>query len=259
MPITHQFITKKLIVGFLKFLDDVLKLEKLQWDSTTQEYATRKILDVPIQFGIHDKYHSIVNSSSARKTFPPEESQAPVEMQRIVPRCGVTLTGIVFDTSRHINKNNKVRISDVEYVIAPVPYNLEVEVSILTKSLDDSVQLMETLIPYFSPTLSLDLAIFGDPESIPIGLNTLNFDWPTELSEMDERLFTTSYYFTIRGNYYLQKKTGTRIQTVEVNYKDVVNTLWEKYTVTAKQPLPPNYSDLPKEEIQVTSILENKL
>jgi len=250
LAITHQFITKKLIVGFLKFLDDNLKLEKLSFDSVNHTYATRKLLNVPIQFGIHDKLQSINTSSSARKAEAP---QAPVELGRIVPRCGVSLTGIVFDTSRHLNKTNHLPLPNGQFSIAPVPYNLEVEVSILTKSLDDTLQLMETIIPFFSPTLSLDLSIFGDAESIPIGLNTVNFDWPTELSETDERIFTTSYYFTIRANYYLQKKTGKRIETIEVNFKDVIDQLWEKYTITAKHPLPSDYPDTPKEKIPVAT------
>ena len=258
LAITHQFITKKIIVGFLKFLDDHIRLEKLSWDTDAQTYATRKVLQVPIQFGVHDKYYTIVNSSSARKTFPPEDSQAPVEMQRIVPRIGVSLTGILYDTDRHMNKLNRIEAGN-DYTIAPVPYNLEMEVSIITKSLDDTLQLMETLIPYFSPTLSLDLNLFGESESVPIGLNTISFDWPTELTETDERFFTTSYYFTIRANYHLQKKTGKRIETVEVNCKDYTNTLWEKYTATAKTPLPSDYPDTPKEDIPVIENIINNL
>ena len=231
MSLTHKFITKKIIVGFLEFLNQNLLLEKLSWDSTNNEYVTRKLIQVPIQFGIHDKYFSIVNSSSARKTFPPENSHAPLDLGRIYPRCGVSLTGLVFDSARKINKTNKLEFVNGQYSIAPVPYNMEIEVGIATRSLDDSFQLLEIITPFFTPSLSLDMILFEDSESIPITLNSIALDFPTELSENEERVFIVNYYFTIRANYYLQKKTGNRVENITVNFRDDTDKLWEHWRV----------------------------
>lgn len=247
----HQFITRKCLVSLMDFLSDIY-IEKYGWDDTEQAFIPRKYVKVPIMYCARDKFLQIYESQSARKMMPPEDSDAPVEMQWILPRISVNLQGIVYDTERHINKTHQIRTGPErsDTVFAPVPYNLEVEVSTITKTLDDSFQIMEQIIPYFSPGKSLDLKLYGDMiESVPITLNTLSFDFPQEVSEDDERLYIVSYYFTIRANYYLQKKISKIIKNVNVNidhdlsrgihfHIDKTQTLFEQYVLNASKPNP---------------------
>lgn len=251
----HNNTTRKLLVSIMDFLSRI-EIEKYKWEST---FSHRRNYKVPVCYISREKALQIYSSSSARKTMPPEASDAPVEMQWILPRIAVNLTGIVYDTDRHVNKINKVPTGVSESVNAPVPYNLEIEVTSISKTADDAFQIMEQIVPYFTPGLSLDVKIYNDmPESIPFVLNNVNFDFPTEVDEISERLYTVNYYFTLRANYYLQKKAQVgRIETLNVNVNGLDangnfisqidgihfhiqedETIFEQYKLNAYDPYP---------------------
>lgn len=214
----HQHITRKLITAFLAQFNDIT-VEKYAWDETTQDYIPRSIYQIPIHFASGDKMWLINQSTSARKTFPPENALAPVEMHMTVPRIGVSLSGLVYDTDRHNNKNNRVTVNGgANSIYMPVPYNVELEMTSITKSIDDSFQIMEQILPYFSPAISLDINTYLDiVESIPVTLNSMTLDFPTDVAETDDRLFQVSYFFTMRANYYMQKKDRKVIEHAIAN------------------------------------------
>ena len=198
---SNNKITRKLLVALMEWLS-----------KTTVSRPDGRVLSVPIQYCSHQKFLQIMKSASARKNMDLEANTSPVEQQWILPRISVNLTGIVFDTTRHINKTNQIQSGTGEMVYAPVPYNLEIEVSAVSKTMDDAFQIMETIIPYFGPGMSLDVKLYQtNSESITLTLNNLSFDFPSEVDEFSERLFTISYYFTIRANYYRQPRTLSRI------------------------------------------------
>lgn len=212
----HQHISRKLLTAFMDFLNGIY-IEKYSWDETLQDFVPRARYKVPVQFSGREKLMQINESSSARKVLPIENSLAPVEMQLIVPRIAVNLTGVVFDSDRHTNKMNEIRLQ-VGKIYAPVPYNLELEVSTITKTMDDSFQILEQIVPFFASTMSLDVNTYLDiVESIPVALTSVTFDFPQELAETDDRLFEMSFFFSIRANYYLQRKSSTLIRHATAN------------------------------------------
>lgn len=258
----HQHITRKCLVSLMELLSDIY-IEKYQWDDINSLYIPRKYIKVPIQYCSHQKFLQILQSSSARKTMPPEDSIAPVELQWILPRISVNLQGIVYDTERHYNKTEKIKMPDGNYVFAPVPYNLEVEISSIAKTVDDSFQIMEQILPMFSPGKSLDVKLYNEmSESIPIILNTVSFDFPQEVNQSEERLYSISYYFSIRSNYYMQKKSSTLITDINVNPNqmgiriniDTTDTLFESYINNSLNPNPYglNYNELSNIELHKT-------
>lgn len=65
-------------------------------------------------------------------------------------------------------------------MFAPVPYEITVELNIITTNTTDALQVIEQIIPYFTPTLtvSANLSTFGStaaPTNIPITLNSIDF------------------------------------------------------------------------------------
>jgi hypothetical protein len=219
------------------------------------DFTQRRLQTVPVSYIQTDKWLQIYKSSSARKQMDLEANIAPIEMQWIIPRLSVNLINVLFDTDRHLNKNQQIRLAPKENgktsaVYAPVPYNLEIEVSSITKNLDDSFQIMEQILPFFSPGMSIDVNLVDEntPESIPIVLNTVNFTFPEEIAENEERLFIVTYGFTMRGNYYFQNKNSSRIEsssiTLSINPTSVVLdptlTLFSQYVQNALTPLTPN-------------------
>jgi hypothetical protein len=61
----------------------------------------------------------------------------------------------------------------------PVPYNMDFELSIFTKSNDDMLQIVEQILPYFQPhfTLTVDLVDqIGEKRDVPVILNSISMD-----------------------------------------------------------------------------------
>jgi hypothetical protein len=209
----HPNITRRLLTAFMEFFTYV-ELERY-----SSSFTQRKLQKVPIQYCATDKWFQIYNSSSARKQMNMDNNIAPVEMQWVLPRLSVNLMNIVYDTERHLNKGIKLPSANDtagqrSTVYAPVPYNLEIELSAIAKNIDDIFQIMEQIIPYFSPTMSIDVKITDDiTDSVAVGLNSVSFDFPQEVNESEERLFIVTYGFTMRGNYYFDKQTGKIITT----------------------------------------------
>jgi hypothetical protein len=218
----HQHITRTLLTAFMDFLNDI-KIEKYRWDTTLNAFVPRKQYKVPVMYTSHEKFLQIYKSSSARKTMPPEASNAPVEIQWILPRISVHLMGIAFDNERHYNKTNVLSEyaspNHASFLYAPVPYNLDIEVSHISKSMDDAFQIMEQILPYFTPSMSIDVRLFPSTpaESITIVLNSTSFDFPQEVAEADERLYSIIYQFSLRANYYNQSSLAKIITDVLMN------------------------------------------
>ena len=204
---------------------NTVAIEKYKVDPDTGEYVPRARYLVPVQYATRDKTFDINTSNSARKTMPPEDSLAPVEMQLIVPRIAVNLTGIVYDSDRHQNKLNQLKLqrtmTQTKAIYMPTPYNLEIELTAVTKTMDDANQILEQIVPFFGPSISLDINTFQDiTESIPVVLTSVTFDFPTELPEDEDRLYQISFFFSIRANYYRQTYDATIIQHVTANVID---------------------------------------
>lgn len=218
-PVVHENTTRNVIVSLMDFFT---RFQIERYGSVVQgvngAYISRKILRVPIQWAARDKWLEIYRSSSARKAMDPNiREKNPVEMQWILPRISFNLAGVVYDSTRRLIKtqtmqtNRDTAIGSINNTFTPGAYNLELEVAVISKTIDDQLQLMEQILPYFSPTLNLDIKLFGDrpAESVPFVLTSVTQDIPTDLQENDERFFTFTYSFTVKINYYVQPPITT--------------------------------------------------
>jgi hypothetical protein len=206
-------ITKNVIVSFMDFFSRI-RVERLGTAvvSGSETLIPRKYIQVPIQWATRDKWFEIYTSSSARKAMDPAiRDQNPVEMQWILPRISANLSGIIYDQGRRQIKTQQVREDLLagyanSKLFTPAPYNLDFDIVVISKFLDDQFQVMEQILPFFSPGLSLDLKLMPTkaPDSVEVYLNSVMPDLPTDLAEADERFFTFTYQFTARINYYME-------------------------------------------------------
>jgi hypothetical protein len=80
----------------------------------------------------------------------------------------------------------------------PVPYNIGFELNILTKLNDDSLQIIEQILPYFQPafTLTIDLVdSIGEKRDIPLNLDDVSFrdDYEGDFSERRALIYTLKF------------------------------------------------------------------
>lgn len=138
-------------------------------------------------------------------------------------------------------------VDTLKQVFTPVPYNLDVSLYILTKSQEDNLQILEQILPVFTPeyTVSInampDLALMND---IPIVLNSVSMQDEYDGDFQTRRFVTTTLTFTLKVNLYGGVGTGNVIlKTIEkfAAVTDVNDTHGAKevFTSTGTTPLAP--------------------
>jgi hypothetical protein len=88
-----------------------------------------------------------------------------------------------YDSSRKLNTINKVvkEASDGEsrsFVYSPVPYNLTFSLYIGAKNTDDALNIVEQIIPYFTPHFTISIYELDSPQvsrDVPFTLQSTDF------------------------------------------------------------------------------------
>lgn len=60
----------------------------------------------------------------------------------------------------------------------PIPYNMEIELSIISKSQDDGLQILEQILPYFHPSINVSVEMIDETheeKDICVILNNINY------------------------------------------------------------------------------------
>lgn len=248
--LTANNTTRKLLVAFMDFFTG-MTVEKYTYDGSDSIYTNRKFIEVPVQYAPGDKWIQMVNSGFKRTMDPKDQNR--LELEWVLPRISVNLTGITYDSIRHQNKMNRVRGDrDGQAVynkFMPVPYNLDIDVTLISRTLDVQFQIIEQIIPHFAASKSFDVKTnpLFDAESVPFILQSVSPNFQEEYTEDEIRLYDTTLTFMVKANYYKPSPAdvGHRITTVITDFHiDPTAATFEKYVQAAKLTDPVGeYSD----------------
>lgn len=129
----------------------------------------------------------------------------------VLPRIYFEMTNISYDASRKVspvqkfknivnNDGNEVR---VQYV--PVPYNIDFELGLLSKSQDDALQIIEQILPYFQPNFNVTINFIpemDEKKDVAIILNSINYEDDWEDSFMQRRSIVWTLNFSAKTYIY---------------------------------------------------------
>lgn len=258
MSFFYNILTRKYLISFLDLFNDI-KVARYDENGNIE-----KLIPVPIQFVNQDKFRSII-SSLYKQDFIEEleyNLEDIVEVQTILPRLSFSITNLTYDSQRHLNKVNKLELkksiidSETErirksYIFSPVPYNIDVELNIFTNNIDDIFQIIEQILPYFSPFRCVDVVIFRDENNEPIfideisiNIQNVNLNINDELSNEEERFFEATISFLLKVNYYLPHKEEEVITKIEPFFFPIKNieniqeyNQFSKYVLEAKNTI----------------------
>ena len=180
----HEII-KKTIVSFGTLFNQMYIQHK---DADGGTYSEIK---VPISYGPSQKF-------LARIEQQPDLNK-PVQIT--LPRMSFEMNSIQYDPSRKSGVTQTFKASDgnnLKKVYLPVPYNIGFELNILSKLNDDSLQIIEQILPYFQPsfTLTVDLVnSIGEKRDIPVILENISFqdDYEGDFSTRRALIYTLQF------------------------------------------------------------------
>ena len=121
-----------------------------------------------------------------------------------LPRMSFEFTGLTYDSSRKVTSTQKIAVKDpdtqkkVNKVFTPVPYNMQFELSIMSKLNDDALQIVEQILPFFQPAFNLSVELIDqikEKRDIPIILEniTMQDDYEGDYSTRRVLLYTLRF------------------------------------------------------------------
>jgi len=185
-------------------------------------------LKVPLAYGPTQKF-------LARLTQSPDLNKA---VAMTLPRMSFEFTGLTYDSSRKVTTTQTFTSksatdgSITKKAYMPVPYNMQFELSIMSKLNDDALQIIEQILPYFQPSYNLTVELvdeIDEKRDIPIVLEnvTMQDDYEGDFSTRRVLLYTLR--FTAKTFLFGPVTTATKdiIKTAKVSFisgTDLTNT-----------------------------------
>ena len=235
----HEII-RKTVISFGTLFNDVHVRHQ---DASGKDISEMK---VPVSYGPRQKF-------LARIQQQPDLNKAT---QISLPRMSFEVNNITYDPSRKTGVTQTFKVKDgkqVKKVFMPVPYNLGFELNILTKLQDDSLQILEQVLPFFQPgfTLTIDLVnSIGEKRDVPMVLDSINFTDDYEGNFETRRALIYTLNFTAKTFMFgpVADSTDGLIRKVQLDYYTDTNTRTAsremRYTVAAKAKKDYNEDDV---------------
>ena len=247
----HQIFRKSIIAFGTIFNNLVIKRKKPGVDRPTGEDSL-EAFKVPIQYGPYQKYLALIEAEPN-----PQRTQTQISM----PRISFEIKGLNYDGSRKLvptqfaktvptegdKQNQPVQYS--QYL--PVPYNLEVELNILSKNQDDGLQILEQILPNFHPALNVSIEVIDvthEERDIAIVLNGIGYtdDYVGDYTKRRTLIWTLN--FTVKTYLFGPVDAQKDIRKITLDYRtDLKKRNTElRYTAEAQSTLTP---PVPRAEI----------
>lgn len=193
---------------------------------------------------------------SARSKFLDKRMQQPdvdsTAFDYINPAIGFEMTGLNFAPERHLNPLQRIEDryladgGDKLMSYNRVPYDLSFSVSVAAKRFEDSLRIIEQVLPYFAPEITLtlnDREDFALQTNVTIVLNSVavnvSYEGPFDQGReiiWDLQLTAKSYYYTP-----VQSRERIKESIIEMHELDF-DRMFERY-VAEVVPREANASD----------------
>lgn len=213
--------TTRRILALFEYLFNDIKVKKEQEDDSI------KTIRVPCAFSSPHREHK---AYVADPSYKPKEG---VRVGKITPRMGFELENWMFDQAKKRNSAEKLCHDTEGYTInqlQKVPYDFNVTLSIVFDKMDDLFQIVEQIIPYFDPKLTVSAFInedLGVADDITIILNSVDPIINYEGSFEENKQMEATLSFTIKGFVYRRTDEGKIIKNIDIN---LINQIEENIT-----------------------------
>ena len=181
----YNEILRRTIISFGTLFND---LEIKHTDSSDNTTSIIKVpVKVPLAYGPIQKF-------LARLEQSPDLNKSTAMS---LPRMSFEFTGLTYDQTRKVTTTQQFTVKDpdndtgVKKAYMPVPYNMQFELSIMTKLNDDALQIVEQILPYFQPAYNLTVNLVGsitEKRDIPVVLEniTMQDDYEGDFTKLVE-------------------------------------------------------------------------
>jgi hypothetical protein len=184
----YHEILRKTVVSFGTLFNNISIKHKNNSGDIVSE------IKVPLAYGPTQKFLARLEQSP--------DLNKPVQMT--LPRMSFEFIGLNYDAQRKVTTTQTFITSSTsnktqeKKSYMPVPYNMEFELSIMTKLNDDMLQIIEKILPFFQPSYNLSVNLveeIGEKRDIPIilGSITMNDDYEGDFTTRRALIYTLRF------------------------------------------------------------------
>jgi hypothetical protein len=179
---------RKLVIGFGSLFNNI-HIKQLNKNGSERDVL------VPLTYAPKEKFYK-------RLTLPSSISdQTRIELN--TPQIAFELTNMVYDPLRKMNKLHKKTISNNSSFME-VPYNFTFGLYAYTRNIEENLQIIEQILPYFSPefVITLNLTNIHQKIDVPIVLAQSALTQEYEGDFSTRRTVTSTFVFTAKSYVY---------------------------------------------------------
>jgi len=224
----YHEILRKTVIGFGTLFNNIKIVHK------NENGSDASVMKVPIAYGPIQKFLARIE----------QQPDLASKQTLTLPRLSFEMTGIQYDPSRKTGVVQTFKTSKTDgtplKVYMPVPYNVTFELNIMSKLNEDSLQIIEQILPYFQPAINITVDLIqsiGEKKDIPIVLESINFQDNYSGGFDERRVLLHTLTFTAKTHLFgpIASSTEGLIKKVQVDYSMNSERRREmRYTVTPK-------------------------
>jgi hypothetical protein len=206
----YHGIIRKSIVAFGRLFSDIY-IDRKQGDSVTG--TTMQRLQIPLAYAPKEKWLVRIDGDPNLQNG----------VNTVLPRMSFEITGYTYDSARKTNRMQQIKsgnTSEKAVLYTPVPYNLDVSLYILTKTQEDGLQILEQILPTFTPEYTLSVNAVPDMGvviDVPIVLNSVQVQDEYDGDFQTRRSVVHTLNFQMKLNLFGAMSTQGVITTVNAN------------------------------------------
>lgn len=196
-----------------------------------------KLIKVPLSYAPREHYMSVLRDKNNG-------------LYMTLPRMSYAMTDMTYDPTRKkitTNYNRHISadagIQEFYQQLNPIPYNVGFQLNVMTRTIEDGLQIIEQITPYFTPDFNIvikEMPELGLVRDVPVSLESVAFDDSYSGQVGDERILTWTLTFTCMSQIYppmkLSKVILKTITTLKENADKDIETITHEVTPnTAKK------------------------
>tara|TARA_Y100001958_G_scaffold45496_1_gene30360 strand:- start:172 stop:972 length:801 start_codon:yes stop_codon:yes gene_type:complete len=234
----HETI-RKMVVSFGTIFNNIQIVKKNSSGQITQS------MKVPLAYGPKQKFLTRIR----------EDASLNKSTAITLPRLAFEISSISYDPARKLNRITKLKKvsssskSKLESQFMPVPYNMDFQLFVMSKSGDDALQIIEQILPFFQPEYTItinDNTDMNQKRDVPIVLSGIDYEDNYEGDFISRRAIIYTLSFTTKFYLYGPVTKQSVIKRVQVDqYTDMPDNApkrEQRYSVTP-DPVTADFDD----------------
>ena len=197
---------RKLVVAFGSLFNNI-QLEQ------TDENGDARLFTVPLTYAAKEKF--------IKRLTEPSSISDKTRIEISLPRMSFELLQLAYDPVRKFNKTNRTlserTAPEFATAYAEVPYNFAFGVNVYTRNLEENLQIMEQILPYFSPefVVSLNMNSLYEDIDVPISIGNTTLTQEYEGDFSTRRFVVSTFQFIAKS--YIYGKISTAADTTQIS------------------------------------------